>query len=65
MLDAGEPPLPHQLIELVLHADAARCERCEDPSDVAHADHAEQPPLFHHRQVPDPARRHLPGRLPQ
>jgi hypothetical protein len=42
VLDAGQPALPYQLVKLVLHADAAGCERCEDPGDVAHADHADE-----------------------
>ena len=42
LLDAGQPALPYQLVKLVLHADAAGCERREDPGDVAHADHADE-----------------------
>src|SRR5579859_207376 len=37
VLDAGQPALPHQRVELVLHGDAARRERREDPGDVVHA----------------------------
>ncbi len=63
-LDPGQPTLADQLVEFVLNVDlaVARAQRAEHPGNVTHADHAEQLPVLDHRQVPDPARGHLPRR---
>ena len=61
VLDPGQAAFSHQLVELMLHVDLARRQRGNDCRDITHADHAEDPAVLDHGEVPDPAFGHLPG----